>query len=225
MIQPNHSSVASNQRSIHPRLRQTLQRHLNAPYQRPFPPFSSDVFEALEHILNNHSELLILDAGCGTGMSTVRLALHFPQATVIGIDKSAVKLSKNPWKRSGKLPRNCFLLRGTIEDVWRWLVQQKILIHYHLLWYPNPWPKSRHIKRRWYGHPAFPFLFQCSLCVELRTNWKIYAQEFALAATDITGSTPEITAFSPVTPLTPFEHKYARRGESLYKVRWYATDC
>jgi len=224
MTRQKNSSVVSNQQSIHPRLRWTLQRHIATSYQRPFPSFSSNIFRALGHILKNQPELLILDAGCGTGMSTVRLALRFPRATVIGIDKSATKLSKNLWQRSGRIPPNCFLLRGTIEDIWRWLAQQKMLIHYHLLWYPNPWPKSRHLKRRWHGHPAFPFLFQCSLCVELRTNWKIYAQEFALAATDITGSTPEITAFSPTTPLTPFERKYARRGEALYKARWYATN-
>ncbi len=217
----NTSSVRSNQKAIHPRLRAIVTRHLTHPYRRPFPKFSLELFHQLERILAQQPPILIFDAGCGTGISTIRLAQRFPYATVIGIDKSLIKLSRNPLWRSRKLPENCFLFQGDIGDVWRWLAHHRIRIHYHYLWYPNPWPKARHFKRRWHGHPAFPFLFQCSQFVELRTNWEIYAAEFALATEIVTGIFPLLHRFTPSYPLTPFERKYALRKEPLYSVRWY----
>lgn len=37
---------------------------------------------------------MILDAGCGVGESTLRLAARFPEARVIGVDKSAARLGR-----------------------------------------------------------------------------------------------------------------------------------
>ncbi len=54
--------------------------------------------------------------------------------------------------------------------------------------------------------------------LELRTNWDIYAQEFAQAAALI-GIKGHIEPFSPDSPMTLFERKYADRGHTLWCFR------
>lgn len=54
--------------------------------------FVNDFFH---HSARNDLKCVILDSGCGVGLSTMRLALQNPSIPVIGIDRSLVRLSKN----------------------------------------------------------------------------------------------------------------------------------
>ena len=102
---------------------------------------------------------IILDSGCGLGMSTCILSQTFPDLPVIGIDRSEIRLSKgNALGRASKRA-NTLLVRADLVDFWflatfqsSWIVQE------HYILYPNPYPKSQHLKRRWHGHPVFPML-------------------------------------------------------------------
>ena len=50
------------------------------------------------------------------------------------------------------------------------------------LFFPNPWPKAySEIKRRFHAHPVFATMASLAPCLELRTNWRIYAEECAVA--------------------------------------------
>ena len=50
-----------------------------------------------------------------------------------------------------------------------------------LFLYPNPWPKKKHLGRRWHGAPVFPALVKLGGELEMRSNWQTYLDEFALA--------------------------------------------
>lgn len=94
-------------------------------------------------------ETLFVDAGCGHGWSTVRLARQFPNCDVVGVDRSGVKLSRNAAFRHGGIPRdtpNALLLRADLVHFWRLCWQHKILPHRQYLLYPNPYPKKGHLK-------------------------------------------------------------------------------
>jgi hypothetical protein len=54
--------------------------------------------------------------------------------------------------------------------------------------------------------------------LELRTNWDIFAQEFAQAAALI-GIKGHTEPFFPDAPMTLFERKYADRGHTLWRFR------
>jgi len=160
---------------------------------------------------------VILDSGCGAGMSTVCLALLYPDLPVIGIDRSIARLSKNKkieiknqisisdnfdlYSKSREalpdsnensaydgvedtfdsspndnetdsinesdqseititqLKPNAILLRAELSDLFT-LISSKSdwIVHSHYLLYPNPYPKSKHLQRRWHGHPIFPVI-------------------------------------------------------------------
>ena len=92
---------------------------------------------------------------------------------------------------------NVWLVRAELVDFWRllWQHQQQqrptsssslnFTISQHYLLYPNPYPKSKRLKQRWYAHPAFPLLLAQvgagSGKTILRSNWKQYLEEFAEA--------------------------------------------
>jgi len=52
----------------------------------------------------------------------------------------------------------------------------------------------------------------------LRTNWKIYAEEFSLAIHILGRYAPPVVSFQPSEPLSPFERKYAQSGHCLYRL-------
>ena len=110
------------------------------------------------------------------------------------------------------------LLRARVEDFWRLLRADGIRPACHFLLYANPWPKAAHLKRRWHGHPVFPELLALGGRLELRTNWRIYAEEFRQAAGICGIQAPPVVSFSVLLPLSPFERKYAESGHRLYRL-------
>jgi tRNA G46 methylase TrmB len=177
---------------------------------------------------------VIIDSGCGAGMSTVCLASLYPNIPVIGIDRSIARLSRNKkieiksnadFKGSTKvdmcgslearvdpeddnqqnsaldstassrsssynrplltaaavvrgmvdeeeeeddgedqetsivLKKNAILLRAELSDFFSLVAYESDwIVHSHYLLYPNPYPKAKHLKRRWHGHPIFPVM-------------------------------------------------------------------
>ncbi|MDX1379596.1 MAG: hypothetical protein R3233_00680 [Xanthomonadales bacterium] len=176
---------------------------------------------ALERFFAHHPEWLdgplVLDSGCGTGDSVAALAEKHPGARVLGIDKSVHRLSRCGHPIGDAAGRSAWL-RCDAPTAWRWLVDQDIRLEAHYLLYPNPWPKPSQLMRRWHAHPAWPSLLALGGALEMRCNWRVYAEEFALALrwSGIDAAGPERLA-APV-PMTRFEAKYAASGHSLWRV-------
>ena len=205
--------IVSNQSGPHDQLDNIVRKHLAHPFQRPFARHSIDAFAQIESWLRESNVPLILDSYCGIGESTQKLATQFPQARILGIDKSADRLRKHP---SIRLSDNYRLLRADVDDFWRLLANNGYRPHRHFLLYPNPWPKSSQLKRRCHGSPLFPTLLALGGHIELRSNWPLYVQEFAHALT-LAGQRACAEPFEPDEPLTPFERKYRQSGHTLWR--------
>lgn len=177
---------------------------------------------------------VILDSGCGTGESTIHIARRFPNNPVIGIDKSFARLNKagNPVQTAGEdVPRNAFWIRAELLDFWRLALDRvksgEWTIPYHAVYYPNPWPKQSEATRRFHMHPIFPTLLALGGVTELRTNWEIFAREFAEAAkivlsecaeAEMTNKQITCESFEPSAPETAFERKYKEARQKLWRV-------
>ena len=206
--------LKTDQAGPHPDLAESVQHHQDHPWRKPCPAHTREAFEQLLERLQPNNRLLILDSFCGTGMSTALIAEANPDALVVGIDQSAHRLAKH--QAAGA--QNYLLLRAEAEPFWLCLVEAGITLHSHWLLYPNPWPKASQFKRRVHGHGAFPVLSRLGGKLELRTNWDIFAQEFAQAAALI-GINGETESFIPNSPMTLFERKYWDRGHTLWRFR------
>ncbi len=205
----NSHQVASNQDGPHEQLAAVVARHLAHPWRAPVAAHTRAAFaEATDwRAAQGADRPLVLDSGCGTGRSSVWLAGHYPEALVIGLDQSGERLRRGHL-RFDPLPANLLLLRAEAADFWRLAVEAGWRVREHCLFYPNPWPKSAHLRRRWHGHPVFPVLLQLGGQLRLRSNWPVYLEEMrqALALAGVTASISPLPG--DVTPVTDFEEKY-----------------
>lgn len=215
----NHSRVVrSSQAGIHPRLEALLDRQGGSRWGKPFHAASVAAFEALRPLVEDAGSPLVLDSGCGTGDSTRWLARKFPGSLVIGVDKSADRLSRLGAKQFPWCERNAIWLRAELATFWRLALEAGWRLERHYLLYPNPWPKPGQLQRRWHAHPVFRDLLALGGRLEMRTNWKIYADEFAFALNRLIGSADEPEEIRVADPVSPFERKYRDSGHALYSV-------
>ncbi len=216
----NSRIVTSNQSGIHDQLSTLISRHANTHFKKPIAEVNQLAFaRSIAAWRSAGSAPLIIDAGCGVGLSTWRLAQAHTACFVIGIDQSADRLGRQTgW--SGDSPTNCILVRADLVDYWRLLLAAGIRPQQHYLLYPNPWPKKPQLARRWHGHAIFPTIVALGGVIECRSNWKIYIDEFAAALQQLTGMPVTSESYLPDdNALTPFEEKYRASGHALWRCR------
>ena len=212
------SAVLSNQISAHKELESISKKHLSNVYKKPYRQFSEEIFNQIDQLIKVINLPIILDSGCGTGASSLKLLELYPDNLVIGIDKSEKRLAKFLDDKSVYQKNNLIIARADVIDIWRLAKLTKWNIKKHYLLYPNPWPKKDQFKRRWHAHPIFPQMV--SLCdqIELRTNWEIYAEEFKQVLEMLTGKNVLLETIGVDSFISPFEKKYHESGHELYRV-------
>lgn len=215
--------VTSPQAGLHPRLDDVVARHLAHPARGPVPAHTRAAFDTVvARVAAEPGRALMLDAGCGTADSTARIARAHPHHLVIGIDQSAARLGAVLEGRR-HLPDNAIIVRAEIAAFWRlarvagWCFDRLFLL------YPNPWPKPAQLMRRWHAHPGFADALAVAANIELRTNWRVYADEMQRALA-IAGRTAPVQAWRAADSAaadavtTPFEAKYAASGHGLWRL-------
>lgn len=215
----NSSPIFSAQTDVHDQLAATVAKHASHPFLKPISAYNQTAFDTSIAAWRMAGALpLILDAGCGVGLSSMHLAAQYPDHFVIGIDQSADRVARNTlWSGPQPQPQNFIRLRANLVDYWRLLRAAKIFPARQYLLYPNPWPKIGQFTRRWHGHPIFPTIVALGGVLECRSNWQIYVQECAAALTQLSGRKVDSEAFRTDTPITPFEHKYLASGHALWR--------
>jgi tRNA (guanine-N7-)-methyltransferase len=213
-LKAHSTPVLSAQKIVHPRLHEIVARHFAHLDRSPIAAFSRSLWPQISAFIGRHQGV-VLDLGCGTGMSTLQLAQRYPQSAVIGVDRSQVRLQK---ATDISAVENCLLLRADQYDLLRLLHLERMQVEKCYLLYPNPAPKAEHIKRRWHGHPIWPTLLQCCKALELRSNWEIYAREFAQALAQSGWQAPCTVLAANAVDLSLFEKKYRQSGHALWRV-------
>ncbi len=207
--------IDTSQTGPHHDLLKVVRRYKITDYRRPIPHAQTLALEQVIQFTARRDRPLIIDSGCGTGHSTKNLAQQFPDHVVIGIDKSAHRLARAP--DFGMLD-NALLVRADLCDLWRLLEQQKLRMSRHYVLHPNPWPKIGHLKRRFHAHPVFKTMVRLAPYLEVRTNWRIYADELMMALTEL-GQRPELVSMTDTAPITLFEKKYLAHGSEIFIVK------
>ncbi len=218
--------VESNQEGVHKDLEKLVLRYLDSEYRRPVADHTRLAFEKAERFASRFRSPIVLDSGCGTGISTIALARRFPESPVIGIDKSEIRLAKaeSRIKNDSEIPENACFVRAELLDFWRLAFLENWDIRFHALFYPNPWPKQSELRYRFHASPIFPTLLRLSKELELRTNWKIYADEFRLALEIANGKLRRYSRIDeerlfPDIPVSAFEKKFMESGHALWRVK------
>lgn len=208
-------SITTNQVGIHDNLEKVVKKHLVTPSQKPFSHHTQQAFSDTLTWLGDCSGTIILDSCCGVGESTARLAQSHPNSKVIGVDKSAARTNKhNSYATEAD---NYIIVRADLNDFLRLLILEKIKLHKHFIFYPNPYPKSAQLQKRWYASSSLPNIIKLGGQLEVRSNWQLYIEEFsyALQLADVQNLVEE---YRSDTAMTPFERKYWDSDQTSWRM-------
>lgn len=211
----NSKWVESNQTGPHEKLPEIVRRHLANASQKPYSEHTRIAFNDVQAWLDGWRGPLILDSCCGTGESTHQLALRYPEAKIIGIDKSIHRLERH----SHQTGQNYRLVQADLIDFWRLAIDAGWQLNRHFLLYPNPYPKSAHLQRRWYAMPSLVDILTLGGILTVRSNWPLYIQEFqiALSVAGIDSNIFEID-IAEAEAMTLFEKKYLMSHQPLWEL-------
>jgi len=218
-------AIVTNQTGIHEKLEVIVEKHFSHPFQKPYQSHTKQAFDDINKfvqafLVDKPEGEIILDSCCGVGQSTRLLAKRYPEALVIGVDKSSSRIERNVegfTEDDGYQAQNYHLVRADLNDFYRLVKAANWPVKKHYILYPNPWPKSKHIQRRWHGSAVFPTLISIGEQIILRSNWLLYLEEFQLAA-DIAGLIGNIMKVNDDESLTPFEAKYQASGQQCWQL-------
>jgi len=220
-ITGDSKAIVTNQPGIHEKLVEIVNKHVMHPSQKPIQAHTQQAFDEINAIVQAFSGEIILDSCCGVGQSTRLLAKQNPAALVIGVDKSAHRINRNVDEvehddGKGKVD-NYHLVRADLNDFYRLVVAANWPVAKHYILYPNPWPKAKHVQRRWHGSAVFPQIIAVGEEIILRSNWLLYLEEFQLAA-EVLSFKGDISTVNVTQPLTPFEAKFHASGQQCWQL-------
>lgn len=211
MVKSRYEIFETAQLSAHHHLTKIVTRYLETNFLKPFPKHQNAAFASIKKFCQEINRPLILDSCCGTGHSSLKLSELYPDHGVVGIDKSMARLRRGRFYARD----NLLLIQGDVIDLWQLCNQENLPIARHYLFYPNPWPKISHVKRRFHAHPIFKTMTALAPYFEMRTNWSIYAEE-CLHAFRILGHQPTLNLKKDSSYISMFEKKYVETACPIY---------
>ncbi len=168
-----------------------------------------------------------LEIGFGNGETVLNLAQLHPENNYLGIDVHPPGIGRLLSRIEEQQLTNLRILNGDAVT----FLQQNLPNHSLTgiyLFFPDPWPKKRHHKRRLI-QPAFIPLLTQALALDghlyLATDWSTYAEQML----HLLDSTPELINqaglghFSPrftKRPLTAFEQRGQRLGHAIWDLHY-----
>lgn len=161
-----------------------------------------------------------VEIGSGKGKFLNEFATANPQRNILAVERSAKyhKLGCDRAARRGLT--NIRLLRTTGEDLLFRLLDEASVANFFVL-FPDPWPKKRHHKRRFFKAENVAALSR-ALMVGGRLLVKSDHAGYAEVIGKVLAEAPDLQPIDPdeaftKLPLTGFEHKYAIEGRRIHR--------
>lgn len=182
-------------------------------------PFSTNQLN-LEEIFGR-STPKILEIGSGMGEATVTIAKQYPQKDYLAIEVHTPGVGSLLAQINMLELTNLRIIQHDAIEVLQQMLPLESLDGVHIF-FPDPWPKARHHKRRLI-QPVFVSL----LCERLKsggylhvaTDWKDYAEQIlsVLNNEDLLTNTAIDYAVRPqYRPLTKFEQRGLQMGHNVW---------
>lgn len=165
----------------------------------------------------------ILEIGCGMGETTATIAAAHPENDFIGIEVHAPGVGSLLKEIATRALGNLRVIRHDAVEVLRDMIPAGSLAGIHV-YFPDPWPKKRHHKRRLIQPP---FVHELALrlaaggYLHCATDWEEYARQMleVLTAEPLLENTAEGFAPRPEwRPQTKFEQRGLRLGHGVWDV-------
>ena len=163
----------------------------------------------------------VLEIGFGMGETTARIAQALPDTDFLGVEVHTPGVGALLRRIDESALTNVRIVQHDAVEVVRNMIAAGSLDGIHLF-FPDPWPKKRHHKRRLIQAQFVAMLasrLRSGGYVHLATDWEAYAQQMlaVLAAEPLLRNTAAGFAPRPeVRPLTKFEQRGLDLGHGVW---------
>jgi len=159
---------------------------------------------------------LVIEIGSGMGETTAEIASQHPEADFVAIEVHGPGIGALLNKINAMELKNLRVVRHDAVEVLERMVADGSLAALHLF-FPDPWPKKRHHKRR-LVQPGFVSLVARKLrgggIVHAATDWADYAEQIA-AVFSANASFAKSEGGYASRPTTKFEKRGRRLGNPV----------
>jgi tRNA (guanine-N7-)-methyltransferase len=171
----------------------------------------------------------VLEIGYGDGSALTALAAARPECDFLGIEVHAPGIGHCLGLAAAAGLSNLRLIRGDAAEVLGERIAPSALAQ-ALLWFPDPWPKKRHHKRRLI-QPEFAALLASRLAsggrLSVASDWEPYAEQIraVLSATEGLANVAPDGGYvtRPQRVVTRFETRGARLGHRVRDLEFVKT--
>jgi tRNA (guanine-N7-)-methyltransferase len=165
----------------------------------------------------------ILEIGCGMGETTAAIAAAHPQNDYLGIEVHTPGVGSLLKLIDAQALANVRVIQHDAVDVLQIMIASASLDGAHIF-FPDPWPKKRHHKRRLI-QPPFAALLAEKIkpggYVHAATDWHEYALQILEVFTQTPGLINTAEDFAPrpgERPRTKFETRGLKLGHGVWDV-------
>jgi tRNA (guanine-N7-)-methyltransferase len=169
---------------------------------------------------------VVLEVGCGSGTSTLAMAKDEPDIDVIAVEIYRRGLAQLLSAIDREQVGNIRLIRGNAIEVLEHLIAPGSLIGVRVF-FPDPWPKARHHKRRFLQLSTIGLIADRLLpggVLHAATDHPGYAEEIA----QVGDAEPRLCRVHPgswlpisvVRPTTKYEMKAQEAGSAVTELIW-----
>lgn len=190
---------------------------------RPADPLDTDAW------FGRHAPV-VLEIGSGTGTSTLAMAHAEPEVDVVAVEVYRRGLAQLLTAIDREHVTNIRLVRGDALDVLEHMVTRGSLTGVRVF-FPDPWPKSRHHKRRLLQPSTIALIAD-----RLRTGGVLHAATdhpgYAAHIAAVGDAEPQLRRIGPERtdlpisvrrPITKYENKAADAGSAVAELLWERT--
>ncbi len=166
---------------------------------------------------------VVMEIGFGMGKATWQIARDRPQYNYLGVEVHSPGVGKLIMELREKNITNLRIIQHDAVEVLARMVPEGSLAGLHIF-YPDPWPKKRHHKRRLMRQPIIDLMIS-----RLAPGGYLYfvtdIEEYSQSTLELLASCPEIhneyEGFAPRIawrPETKFEAKAGKAGRQAYEL-------
>ena len=165
----------------------------------------------------------ILEIGFGMGETTEKIALARPSDNFLGVEVFNAGVGALLKRIEASNLNNIRIIQHDAVEVLRDMLAPQSLAGVHI-YFPDPWPKTRHHKRRLLQPPLVELLasrMAPGAYIHCATDWEHYAEQMLAVLSAETSLQNTCEGFAPrpeFRPLTKFENRGLRLGHGVWDV-------
>ena len=165
----------------------------------------------------------ILEIGFGMGETTEKIALARPGDNFLGVEVFNAGVGALLKRIEASSLKNIRIIQHDAVEVLRDMLAPQSLAGVHI-YFPDPWPKTRHHKRRLIQPPLIELLasrMAPGAYIHCATDWQHYAEQMLTVLSADTSLQNTCEGFAPrpeFRPLTKFENRGLRLGHGVWDV-------